>query len=94
MTVTASVGVDGHGVTCGMAADTKRGVQDMTKTSGSMIDMEMGAGRGFILVAIETVNRSLVGIGNNHGHGCARWHRWVDISGGIMTGGATTKVRG
>lgn len=40
----------------------------MAKTSGRVIDLEVGGRCCLVLVAVQAMNRRLVGVGNDHRH--------------------------
>jgi len=56
--------------------------------------VEMGGRCRFVTVAVQAVHRSVVGVHDHHLHRGAGGRGWVDVPGGVMTGGATTEVGG
>lgn len=94
MTVPTLVGVDGHRVVAPMTAYTERSIEYMTKTfrCGSMIYLKMGSRRLFVHMTAQAIHRTLVRIFDDHFHrGASRCCR-VDVTTGIMTSGATSKM--
>ena len=74
-----------------MTADTERGVEDMAQTQGRVVFIKRMEGRrGLVTMAVQTVNRAVVGVFDNHPHRGAGCRHRIDITGFIMTGGATT----
>ena len=94
MAVATLVGVNRHRVVGWMATNTERGVEDMAKTGGRVVDAEMGARILLILMAVQAVNRGVIGIHNHHLHSSPGWSYRVDVPAGIMTGATPTKVGG
>jgi len=92
--IAALVVVDGHRIIGLMATDTERSVEDIAKTGGRVVDMEMGVRRRLVPMAGEAVDCGLVGVGDNHLHRGADWRRRVDVTGGVVTGAATTEMGG
>jgi len=54
--VAAPIGVNRHWVIGSMAANTKRGIQDMPKTAGRVVDMQVGSRGSLILMAGQAVH--------------------------------------
>lgn len=59
-----------------------------------MVNRRMNCRRQFVLMASNTVNSSLIGIGNDHLHGDTCGYYRVDIAGGVVTGGAVITMGG
>lgn len=55
-----------HGVAGGVTADTQWSVKNVAKAGCSVIDMEVGVWRSFILMTVETMDRCLISIGDYH----------------------------
>ena len=94
MAIAALVRVYCHRVIGRMTADTERGVEDIAKTGGRVIDMEMGVRRRFIPMTGQTVHHGMVGVVDDHQHRGAGWCGWVDVTGGVVAGGAAAEMGG
>lgn len=84
MAVTALSLVYGHGVICRMTSDAEGGVEDMAQTRCRMILIEWVVWSGHVSVAVQAIDRSLVGIGDDLRHGGAGGRGRVSVAGGVM----------
>lgn len=67
VTVAALLGMDGHRVVGGMAANTEGGVEDMAQARGGAVINSAMRQRGLsVYMTAEAVDRGLIGIGNDH----------------------------
>lgn len=98
MTIGTPVLMDRHRVIGRVTNYTERGVQDMAKASGGVIGMEVRRRGSLVLMAVQAVHRVLMrgGIGNNHLHPDPgrRIGKGIDVTVGVMTGGATVRTIG
>lgn len=88
VTIAAFVLVDGHWVIGRMTTDAKCGVADVVESCCRVVNVEMCAWCSLVLMAVQAVDNRLVGIGNDLtdcGAGCCYW---VDVTSGVMAGGA------
>lgn len=82
--VAALVAVDCHRIVGTMTADTERGVEDVSKACGRVVDVQMGGGCLLVPMAVQAGHRALVGVFNDHLHRDAGGGSWVDIAGGVV----------
>lgn len=93
--VAAFVGMDRHRVVGRMATDAERGVDDVTQAwGGAMVDADMGVGRFLILMATQTEDRGLIGIGDDHLHRGLGGGEQADFAGGVVAGDAAVVIVG
>lgn len=86
--IAALVFVDGHWVVGWMATYAERRVTDMVESCSRVVDVQVSARRGLVLMAVQAVDDGLVGIGDDLsdcGAGCC--YR-IDVPGGVVTRGA------
>ena len=49
---------------------------------------------GLVAMAVQAVHRGVVGVLNDLKYCDAAWCNWVDVTGGVVAGGATTEMSG
>ena len=94
MAIAAFVTVNRHRVVGWMTADTEGYVKDMAQAGGGVIDMEMDCRRRLVKMTVQAVDIGVVGIFNDHLHRGAGGCQRVDVTAGVMAGGATTEMGG
>lgn len=56
--------------------------------------MQMGGRGGLVLMAVQAMDGSMVGVHDHHWYRGASWGQWVDVSSAVMASGAQAVMCG